>query len=436
MPDRLEELIATLTAGPGGTGVMNILETLPLAVYIDAVDEHGDSIWISPQVEAMFGYPAASWLQAGFFESIVHADDRQKVSQPWQEQADRWTGEYRVIAADGRTVWVRDDVIVVRDDAGEPQYLQGFLIDITAQREASREASEASARQKDAELRYRKLIEALPLAVYLDLPDATATSVYISPAVEGMTGYPPERWMSPTFFDSVLHPEDRERTSTETYSELDRGGDSWTSEYRIIAADGRTIWIRDEAWILKDEHGEPEFVQGFMLDVTEHTLTNAEIRRQKQYFESLVEVSPAAIVTMDPGEIVTGWNPAATELFGYSTDEAVGRHIEELVLPSAELRAEGARNTQTAVESGQVHRETRRARKDGTLVDVEMVMVPLVVDGERSGFYVIYRDITERRRAEQVAIGTAAHRRGGQRGARDAGVLRRDPRRSSPRSSA
>jgi PAS domain S-box-containing protein len=412
VPDPLEELIATLTAGAGGKGLMNILETLPLAVYIDAADEHGGSIWISPQIEAMFGYPVASWLERGFFDSIVHADDLQQVQEPlleaFRDDLDRWTGEYRIIAADGRTRWVRDDVIVVKNDAGEPQYLQGFLIDITAQREADREAIAASARQREAELRYRKLIEALPLVVYLDLPDNTATSVYISPSVEGMTGYPPESWMNATFFESVLHPDDRERAAAETYSELDRGGDSWTSEYRIIAADGRTIWIRDEAWILKDEHGKPEFVQGFMLDITEHTLTNAEIRRQKLYFESLVEISPAAIVTMDPGEIVTGWNPAATQLFGYSADEAVGRHIEELVLPSAELRAEGARNTQAAVESGQMHRETRRARKDGTLVDVEMVMVPLVVDGERSGFYVIYRDITERLRTEHVQ--SALHR--------------------------
>jgi PAS domain S-box-containing protein len=200
VPDPLEELIATLTAGAGRTGVMNILETLPLAVYVDAAEEHGDSIWISPQIEAMFGYPVASWLERGFFESIVHADDLQQVQEPraFRDGLDRWTGEYRIIAADGRIIWVRDDVIVVTNEAGEPQYLQGFLIDITDQREASREMTAASARQRELELRYRTLIEALPLVVYLDLPDHTATSVYISPSVEGMTGYPPESWMDPT----------------------------------------------------------------------------------------------------------------------------------------------------------------------------------------------------------------------------------------------
>ena len=58
----------------------------------------------------------------------------------------------------------------------------------------------------------------------------------------------------------------------------------------------------------------------------------AEIDRQKQYFESLVEVSPAAVVVMDADERVTGWNPAAAALFGYSADEAIGRPIDELVV--------------------------------------------------------------------------------------------------------
>ena len=403
--DQLEELLASLNAGTRGGGVLRILETLPLAVYIDAPDEHADSLWISPQVEAMFGYPLARWFERGFFESIVHEDDRQGVAdtlaRAYRDRLETWSGEYRVIAADGRVMWVRDAAILVRNEAGEALYQQGYMIDVTAEHESSREAGEASARQRETELRYRKLVEALPLVVYLDLPDNTATSVYISPAIEGMTGYPPESWMHPDFFASVLHPDDRERVSAETYAELDAGGDSWTSQYRILGADGRTISIRDDAWILKDAQGRPEFVQGFMLDVTAQTHANAEIRRQKQYFEALVDVSPAAIVTMDNGEIVTGWNPAATLLFGYTTDEALGRHIDELVVPPG-LQAEGERITQMSLEGGEAHLESRRARKDGTLVDVEIVMVPLIVDGERTGFYVIYRDIGDRLHAERV----------------------------------
>ena len=128
----------------------------------------------------------------------------------------------------------------------------------------------------------------------------------------------------------------------------------------------------------------------------------AEIGRQKQYFESLVETSPAAVVIMDADERVTGWNPAAAALFGYTAEEADGRRIDELVV-SEEFRDESRDVTIEAREQGRTRRITRRAHKDGTLLDVEMELVPLRFDGEDVGFYAIYHDITELQRARQEA---------------------------------
>jgi PAS domain S-box-containing protein len=256
--------------------------------------------------------------------------------------------------------------------------------------------------QRAAERQYRQLVEELPLAVYRDLPDETATSEYISPRVEAIFGYPREAWMDPEFFASVLHPEDREPTIAAHAAALAEGDDRWSLEYRVTAADGRTVWVRDDAWIIKDEEGTPTHVQGFMIDVTDQALAHAEIRRQKQYFESLVEISPGAIVVMDADERVTRWNPAATELFGYSPEEAIGRLIDDLVLGD-ELRGEGRDVTREALERGRAQRITRRARKDGALVDVQMMLVPLRIDGEHVGFYAIYHDIAELQRAREEA---------------------------------
>jgi len=128
----------------------------------------------------------------------------------------------------------------------------------------------------------------------------------------------------------------------------------------------------------------------------------AEVDRQKQYFESLVEISPAAIVVMDADERVTGWNPAAAALFGYTSEEAVGRTIDELVVPE-EFRSESRDVTREALEQVRTRRITRRARKDGELLDVEMELVPLGFDGEHVGFYAIYHDITELQRAREEA---------------------------------
>jgi PAS domain S-box-containing protein len=128
----------------------------------------------------------------------------------------------------------------------------------------------------------------------------------------------------------------------------------------------------------------------------------SEIDRQKQYFEMLVEVSPAAVVVMDADERVTGWNPAAAALFGYTSEEATGRTIDELVVP-ADLRSESREVTTEALGQGRTRRITRRAGKDGGLVDVEMELVPLRFGGNNAGFYAIYHDITELQRAREEA---------------------------------
>ncbi|MGH2868121.1 MAG: GAF domain-containing protein [Solirubrobacteraceae bacterium] len=128
----------------------------------------------------------------------------------------------------------------------------------------------------------------------------------------------------------------------------------------------------------------------------------SEVERQRQYLESLVAISPAAVVVMDADERVTDWNPAAAELFGYSADEAFGRPIDDLVFGATD-RGEGRDITREAMTAGRANRITQRLRRDGTPVDVELMLVPLVVDGSHVGSLGIYHDVTELQRARQEA---------------------------------
>ena len=128
-----------------------------------------------------------------------------------------------------------------------------------------------------------------------------------------------------------------------------------------------------------------------------------EIGRQKQYFESLVEISPVAVVTMDRDQVVSGWNPAAEQLFGYSAQDAIGRTIDSLVIKSSEYADEGEAIVREALEHGRAHRLTRRMRADGKFVEVEVDIVPLVVDGDHQGYYGIYHDVSELQEARRSA---------------------------------
>ena len=130
-----------------------------------------------------------------------------------------------------------------------------------------------------------------------------------------------------------------------------------------------------------------------------------ELSTQKNYFETLVEISPAAVVTMDTELTVTGWNPAAERLFGYRSAEAVGRHVDNLVLTSDTLPGDTVPGggDEEDPERGQSYRVAQRARKDGSLVDIEIVMVPLTVDGRQVGSYAVYHDVTELQEARLTA---------------------------------
>jgi PAS domain S-box-containing protein len=127
-----------------------------------------------------------------------------------------------------------------------------------------------------------------------------------------------------------------------------------------------------------------------------------EIQSQKQYSDTLVQTSPVAIATVGLDGTVTGWNPGAERLFGHPQTEALGRLLEDLIA-MPDTREEVRNNVRRTIEGEWIRAIGRRARKDGTLVDVEISSVPVMVDGTRVGMIGIYHDITELLKARREA---------------------------------
>ncbi|HJR79133.1 MAG TPA: PAS domain S-box protein [Anaerolineales bacterium] len=151
--------------------------------------------------------------------------------------------------------------------------------------------------------------------------------------------------------------------------------------------------------------GERELIIGIDRDITERRRVEAELTRQKQFFESLVLNSPAAIVVQDNEDRIISCNPAFEELYGYTGEEIVGSLLDPFIT-TAETLSE-AQSYSLQVLSSAVHAFGRRRRKDGSFVDVEISGVPVVVAGERVGTLAIYHDISElvgaRKEAEEAS---------------------------------
>jgi len=116
-----------------------LVEQLPLVVYVDALDEASSNIFTSEQIEPLLGYTVEEWRDdPNLFVRTLHSDDRDRVLAAHvrtHRTHEPLSLEYRLIARDESVVWVRDDGVVVLGDEGEPLYLQGYLLDITAERE-------------------------------------------------------------------------------------------------------------------------------------------------------------------------------------------------------------------------------------------------------------------------------------------------------------
>ncbi len=135
------------------------------------------------------------------------------------------------------------------------------------------------------------------------------------------------------------------------------------------------------------------------------------LRERNEYLAALLKYSPVAIITLDFDGTVESWNPAAETLFLYSHSEAIGNNIDALIAPR-EFHAEAVAYTQRVRHDGMLHAITKRVRKDGTAIYVELFSVPVVVSDQPVGIIVIYHDITEQQTAYQnLQSEIADHRR-------------------------
>ena len=108
-----------------------------------------------------------------------------------------------------------------------------------------------------------------------------------------------------------------------------------------------------------------------------------QLRQLTERFDQILEISPTAIVFVDLDNRIASWNPAAERLFGYSAEEAAGRDLDDLVASTDALHAEAVQFRQRVAANKHVQTISRRTRKDGSIVDVEPLAAPLVVDGDR-----------------------------------------------------
>jgi diguanylate cyclase (GGDEF)-like protein/PAS domain S-box-containing protein len=390
----------------------SLVERVPAVVYVQEVGRPDSPMYMSPKIEALTGYSPEECRDPNMRWRMVHPADRERMQSEDErrgEPGEVFASEYRVLHRDGHMVWVRNESVLIEDEASGSQYWQGFMLDITERRRvetALRESEQrfrssfddapigmalvgtdgrflrtnhalrellgypeqelldktfqditypddlnvdldnldrmlagemrtyqvekrymhkeghivwallsvsmvhdeegeplyfvsqiqdvserkrAEQKIRDAEARYRTLVEQIPAVTYIDPVSDPETSLYTSPQIEQMLGYTPQEWQTEKLWPKRLHPDDRERVLAADERFEAGGEEPFSEEYRLLAKDGSVVWVREEAVLIRDKSGEPLYWQGVFYNLTERKALEERLHYQA-YHDPLTDL--------------------------------------------------------------------------------------------------------------------------------------------------
>jgi PAS domain S-box-containing protein len=289
-----------------------------------------DFTFVSREAERLLGHATELWYTRGFWEGILHPEDRRwAVDYCMQSTArcERHEFEYRVIAADGRVVWLRDIVTVVVDDARRPVLLRGVMFDVTDRRRAEEAYLES-------QFFLEKAQEIAHVGHWVSDADTSGGALLWSEETCRIFGVPRSEFDGrvETFFERV-HSEDREAVAEASRAAI-AGESPYDVQHRIVRPDGTERWVHEVADVIRDDDGKPVRLVGVVQDVTEG----------KRLEEQLVQAQKMEAIGRLAGGVAHDFNNLLTVISGYSSMAIqMVKAGDPLHTPLEEIRKAGQR---------------------------------------------------------------------------------------------
>jgi len=254
--------------------------------------------------------------------------------------------------------------------------------------------------------RYRSMIECGPAVSYIDATDESASTIFISPQIEALTGYTPREWIeNGELWPSLLHPDDKARALAEN-ERHNETGEPFRMEYRMLHRDGHLVWVHDEATMVRDGRGAPRFSHGVMMDISDRKRSEENVAflayhdeltglPSRSMFDELLELSisraqrhegAVAVIAVDVDDFrlvndslgrVTGdeiLKVVADRLRGASreTDLVARRGGDQFLMLMADLQRDAGGEMETAIV---------RAKAAAQRV-ADAMLAPIAMDGQ------------------------------------------------------
>jgi PAS domain S-box-containing protein len=353
-------------------------------------------LYVSPAYEKIFGRTSESlyqnsesWLEA------IHPDDRQQIitSVAQQFQGNSVTREYRIIRPDGAIRWIYTQILLVRDEAGNPLRFVGFADDVTERKQA-----EDALRQNEERLQY--LLTASPAVIFSSKPEGDYRATFMSQNAGAILGYDAQEFLNNgQFWAMRVHPDDLEGITASLPQLFEQG--SCTYEYRFFHADRTYHWLYTQLRLIKDEVGNPLECVGYLIDINDKKLAEEQRQESEKRYRELFEKSVDGIVSTDIEGRFLNCNASYQKMLGYSLAELQQKKYQEITsskwysieseIVEEQIIARGYSNTY----------EKEYIRKDGTIFPVE---INAYCQKNEAGYpemmWAIVRDISARTIAE------------------------------------
>lgn len=300
--------------------------------------------------------------------------------------------EFRIQHPQRGLIWAEGRATAERLPDGTVLW-HGFVTEITELMEATR------ALQK-SESRFRAMVGNLPGVVYRCRNDGRRRMSYLSEGIERLTGYPASDFVGDRVrsYASLIHPDDL--PLAQQHAEQD----TFEGVYRLLNAEGRTVYVREKARVLRERDDPLGWCDGFIWDVTDQALAREEMEQRERYLSMLIDNVIDAIIIIDARGIIETFNHAAEQIFGYSSAEVIGRNLS-MLMPEPDRSAHDGylehyarRGTSRALEQ---NRELTALRRTGETFTIELRVSQISHHGECK-FIGLVRDITERKRIERM----------------------------------
>lgn len=386
----------------------SLAANLPGVVYRCANEADWSMRYISDEVLNLTGYAASDFIdnRVRSFASIIHPDD-QHLTHRAREVLTRqvlFEHTYRLVHADGHSVWVREKGRGEYDSQDNLLWIDGFIWDISERKTMEDEL-------RLSQQMFSSAFNTAPQGMALVALDGRWMEV--NDELCRMLGYRREELLRTTF-QQITHPDDLDADLANVTDLLAGRINSYQMEKRYIDRQGRVLWVLLSTALVRDSQGQPVHFVAQVQDFSDRVAAERAVREREHYLSTLLDNVVDAIVTIDERGMIETFNHAAERIFGYKQVEMAGHNVS-LLMPEP-YRGAHDDYIQRYLRSGDAwivgqSRELEGLRQNGERFAMELAVSQISHQGQRR-FIAVIRDIAERKRIEQMKsefVSTVSH---------------------------